>query len=106
MKIIFSSLVLVFLYSCSSPKSDQLKGKYIMIEKGFYKSLDFKDQSTVIVVDNLSMNMSFSVPYKVFDNVLYIQSDQGDLVYNIKGDTLSPPENTMYSSFAGKFVKE
>lgn len=77
-----------------------------MIKKGFYKSLDFKDESNVIVIDNLGMNMSFSVPYKVFDNVVYIQSDQGELVYNINGDTLSPPENTIYSSFSGKFVKE
>jgi len=110
MKNLFVFFTILFLYSCNPPIIDifhkKLEGKYHMVKKGFYKTLDFKDENNVIIIDNLGFNMSFSTTYKIYDNVLYIKSDQGDLVYNINGDILFPQEGSIYSVFAGTFARE
>ena len=103
--ILFTCLVTFF--SCNK-LTNKLEGKYLLVGKGLYQALDFKDDKTVIVIDNLGFAVSYSCTYKIFENQLYIKTDENDLIFDIQPDLLTPSNdgNGFLKDLIGTFAKQ
>lgn len=84
------SISIIIFNSCTSPsskKSDNLEGKYILIEgKSFYDSFSFKGKSTVIIE---SIGMEFVTSYVKDEEYLRIEVEPSQLLLKIQSkDTI------------------
>lgn len=117
MKGLFLLCFCLIIISCDNktpkPKVIEVKkiavdGKYLLLNKGLYKSIDFIDNKNVVVEDNI-LHISYTVPYTIKNDKLYIQAKEATLIYDISNGILLIPSangNGPYREYIGVFAKE
>ncbi len=61
----------------------KLFGEYVNTGKGFYKSFDFKGESSVVITDGI-FGMPFATSYVKDGQLLRMRTDKSDLMLTIK----------------------
>jgi len=79
-----SILLTVFSFTLFiSCNNSDLEGNYLNQNRGFYKSIDFKGKTSVVVTDGI-IGLPYATSYERDGKIIRIRTDKSDLMLTIK----------------------